>query len=488
MVIVSLVAAGVGRAIDAYSDRKARRGERRRSSDSQIDGEIAVVSEDVEQQRRELEAFKELQNYANFQDDLSSKVLDDLSRENASIAYSDQSLPRQDSTSYSPPRPVISRIPSRPKLQWPIIIPQGNTQNGNSCWVRAYPRPLLELGIDQSTFLSFLDSFDVHMKLSTRLEAVNVASTSSGIGWRDVPGSFSRSIPAAVQVMKAHQRERKSNSFLNHVNTLTFRPRGLYAIIITSRSDSPLQVITVEVPPPKPVQYFDTDVEMWTGDDSSKLPEEDSMIATSDTVSSMLSYRQSDGYSAMSLDSAQRKRSLQQVPNAYSPSEEAFEGISDAEQSAPRSPFASLLSSVAKHRERKNEVVTKRLRKDTRPFTRPSIALTNALDNVLNRPISNSHNVTPTWEKMNMEADALYLVIVNDPEEEMPQPAKSMGMYKQPMSTNKQNPSKRNVSRQIKGGMMRQPQSSESSSSNRFVYDPVYDTPSSAPPAYSEKQ
>lgn len=236
MVIVSLVAAGVGLAIDKYSERKARRGERRRSSDGQIDGGhsscpqfgrsltglslavTTIVSNDTDQQRREQEAFDELQNYADFQNDLSSKVLDDISQHDVSMTYDVPSLPAKSTFNYSP------HYPRRAKLQLPIIISQEDTQNGEGCWVRAYPRPLMEFGIDQNTFSNFLDAFDVHIKvrsafssrdrtnfskLSTRLEAVNVASTSSGIGWRDVPASFSRAIPEAVKVMKAYQEERK---------------------------------------------------------------------------------------------------------------------------------------------------------------------------------------------------------------------------------------------------------------------------------------
>lgn len=45
MVIISLVAAGVGLAIDAYSERKARKeDERRRSSNDQIDEGIDRIA------------------------------------------------------------------------------------------------------------------------------------------------------------------------------------------------------------------------------------------------------------------------------------------------------------------------------------------------------------------------------------------------------------------------------------------------------------
>jgi hypothetical protein len=57
----------------------------------------------------------------------------------------------------------------RGQLHWPIIIPQGDALNGDSSWTRAYPRPLMNCGIDQQTFLNVLDAFEVHIKVVTTL-------------------------------------------------------------------------------------------------------------------------------------------------------------------------------------------------------------------------------------------------------------------------------------------------------------------------------
>lgn len=51
-------------------------------------------------------------------------------------------------------------------LLWPIIISQCGPPDGNRCWPRAYPRPLANCGVDQDTFLNFLDSFELHMMVS----------------------------------------------------------------------------------------------------------------------------------------------------------------------------------------------------------------------------------------------------------------------------------------------------------------------------------
>lgn len=83
------------------------------------------------------------------------------------MAYSGPAWSQPHPTNHEPRRLTSSFGVRRGRLEWPIIIPRGDAQNGNSCWVRAYPRPLLECGIDQDTFLNILDSFDVQIKVST---------------------------------------------------------------------------------------------------------------------------------------------------------------------------------------------------------------------------------------------------------------------------------------------------------------------------------
>ncbi|KAE8441870.1 hypothetical protein EG329_004225 [Mollisiaceae sp. DMI_Dod_QoI] len=430
MVIVSLVAAGVGLALDAYTERRTRREDRRRNldlPDEQIEEEIRTVSQEEEQRRREQEAFNELQNYADFQNVLSNKVLNDLSGEDVSMIYDAPPPPRKRTLDYGLQRMAPAQRVRSGQLQWPIIIPQRDPQNGDSTWVRAYPQTLMECGIDQQEFLSILDSFDFHMKLSTCVEAVNIASSSSGIGWRDIPETFSTAIPAAVQVMKAYQTDRKSDFFLNHVNALTFRPRGLFAMIITSRSDSPLQVITVDIPSRNSSHHFAVDVQMSTKDDSSAQQGESSAAATLSAIPSAPSSNQLES-NGMGVDFTQRRRYFQesnQIPRMYSPNPNV-ESVVDLGSLTGRSPFSSLLSSVAKHRDRKAEAINRRIRKDRRPSSRANTSLVAALESASSTRPMGRRDVKPRRENINIDEGALYLVIVNDTPDDMSNPGGAM--------------------------------------------------------------
>jgi len=82
----------------------------------------------------------------------------------------------------------------------------------------------------------------------------------------------------------------------------------------------------------------------------------------------------------------------------------------------------------------------------------------------------------PKWENTNMEEGVLYLVIVNDPETELSKPGNPLGLYTYPTNNSVQHAS----------SMMQQSQTSGSHSSKASFYNPVYDEPRGAPPAYSE--
>ena len=166
----------------------------------------------MDQKQEQLDAFNELQNYADFQYALSGKVLNDVSREDTSSATREPFLPLQDTTSYAPQGMIGSPATREPflplqdttsyapqgmtgspalqrgQLRWPIIIPQKDTLNGDSRWIRAYPRPLMNCGIDQQTFLNFLDSFEVHIKVVTTLATYLTGPTdlypSSRLVWK----------------------------------------------------------------------------------------------------------------------------------------------------------------------------------------------------------------------------------------------------------------------------------------------------------------
>ncbi len=132
------------------------------------------MSAEGARKRLEEEAFNELQNYADFQDFLCSKVLDDLEAESiAPPDYESSLLPNQSlDARYLPSLLTTDETSlrlSKSRLSCPIIIPQEISDSGTCSWSRIYAPSLMECGINQTSFLEFLDSFNEFVKVYLKL-------------------------------------------------------------------------------------------------------------------------------------------------------------------------------------------------------------------------------------------------------------------------------------------------------------------------------
>lgn len=258
-------------------------------------------------------------------------------------------------------------------------------------------------------------------------------------------------------------------------------------MIITSRSDSPLQVVNVDITPHSGPLHFETDVEMSTEDGPSIRTATVPLISNTNPRPSTLSNNNPEA-DDMEVDYSPRRRPFEQpqFPRLHSSSSNRPEHQAGSSPSTARSPFSSLLSSVAKHRERKFDAANKRIRKDRRPSSRINTSLANVSQNASPyMHMGPDGNPEQKRENMSMEANALYLVIVNDPDEmSIPPDTKTLAapstVYRYPMVPVSNG-------KQIVGGSMH-PRTAAASPAKTTFYDPVYGEPRGAPPAYSEMQ
>lgn len=98
---------------------------------------------------------------------------------------------------------------NRAQLPFPVILPQRRPRDKKRGFVRAYAPVLLDCGIDQATFLEFLNIFYESSKADPWLHVVNIAAT--GIGF--IPGGITTGVAVAVKVgvgvgMEAERRTR----------------------------------------------------------------------------------------------------------------------------------------------------------------------------------------------------------------------------------------------------------------------------------------
>ncbi len=183
-IIVGLLAIGVSHAIDMYHERQAAKNVGNDSHDqdagfslkfsahiAEVDAdgtqETGIKSAEIERHREE-EAFRELQDYADFQKTPSSNVLNELSKDD-SVSRSYSSELKADSNIntgnhwYDPLNGA--RYTTQARLPCPIIISQKAVGSDGPGWVRTYSPALMDCGISQEHFLRFLDSFNESLQV-----------------------------------------------------------------------------------------------------------------------------------------------------------------------------------------------------------------------------------------------------------------------------------------------------------------------------------
>lgn len=135
------------------------------------------------------------------------------------------------------------------RMPYPIVIPQRRPHTKARGFIRAYPPILENYGISQDAFLTFLKNFHIASKPSKWISAVFVAAAVVG----NVPSVYAMAVSMAVQVAAGTaielQRRYRANTFLDQMNEVLFRPRGLYALIMGFKPnmDRPVEMVSIDM-------------------------------------------------------------------------------------------------------------------------------------------------------------------------------------------------------------------------------------------------
>ena len=132
---------------------------------------------------------------------------------------------------------ILGKCPAPPittsKLSKPVILPQRRPGNKQRGFVHAYAPDLASKGIDETTFLAFIDTF---RRATSASPILGIISVSAGIvGF--VPEPTAQITSAVISVVAGTaievQRRQRTNFFLDEVNERLFKPRGLYAMVMS---------------------------------------------------------------------------------------------------------------------------------------------------------------------------------------------------------------------------------------------------------------
>jgi hypothetical protein len=169
--LVKGVAAGIGLVSEGIAARKAKKAQKTQAEtnrgsladdESEVIVERDVVIDTLEEQWALDEAQEELQHTSYPQDDPPpySEVVDGA----AALA-----------TWFASQHPTpMGAAPAR--LPAPILLPQRRPKDRNRGFLRAYAPDLAPFGIDQATFLEFLDTAEKGCRAHRWLQAINLAA------------------------------------------------------------------------------------------------------------------------------------------------------------------------------------------------------------------------------------------------------------------------------------------------------------------------
>ncbi|RDW76814.1 uncharacterized protein DSM5745_06806 [Aspergillus mulundensis] len=238
--LIKGVAAGIGLASESVSAYKANKRERKEvearasggsSPRPEADGEAGVEAGSAAvaetEQQLAVEQLEEQWELDEAQDELH-----DPAHEQSPTANEEELL------LWTPPPPPSYTPTTAPKLPYPVILPQRRPKSNKRGFIRAYAPILQDFGIDQKTFLSFLETSNKACQATPWLYALNLAS----IGTLWLPGAISFAVSTLIQLgteaaMQVEGR-RKTNAYFDKINEEFFRPRGLYCLIMTWEPES----------------------------------------------------------------------------------------------------------------------------------------------------------------------------------------------------------------------------------------------------------
>ncbi|GAD91608.1 hypothetical protein SNOG_15540 [Paecilomyces variotii No. 5] len=254
------LASGIGLAAEAYHHRKEKKATRTQDGDN---NQPPTYEESVQEHQSDHDTRSISQNEQDALDEYySSSIpqqmyeatwqLDEAQDEVGSekpppYSVSEEQLPQLAETflqdhSSAPPPPQGTQ---GPKLQLPVLITQRRPGKRSRGFVQAYAPLLNDVGIDQATFLDFIDKLNKAVQPSGLIQALNLAS----IAGLFAPDHFAVLISLVIQIAtdigdEVHSRV-KTNGFLDKINTEFFAPRGLVAIIMTWKPSQPEEMITM---------------------------------------------------------------------------------------------------------------------------------------------------------------------------------------------------------------------------------------------------
>jgi hypothetical protein len=211
---------------------------------------IGLVSEAIHYRKEKKKRFQNEEQIPQHRKPDESTIAERVNEAIWELDEAEQRSMAQKTNSESPQKSsdvakeFVKKYPFQPdsnsdtKLMLPVVLAQRRPKTRARGFVRAYAPVLDDVGINQETFLDFIDTLNRVLGPNPFLHAINLA----GLAGMAIPDPLSMLVGVGAEIvtdaaMEAQSRS-QSNKFLDCMNAEFFAPRGLVCLVITWRPNA----------------------------------------------------------------------------------------------------------------------------------------------------------------------------------------------------------------------------------------------------------
>ncbi|KAK7518772.1 uncharacterized protein IWZ02DRAFT_489591 [Phyllosticta citriasiana] len=175
-------------------------------------------------------------------DDAADKVWEEVPAEEQPPAYAETEEAQKNSNKRI--QTLMDNLAAPPsqsdaaRLPYPVILPQRRPREKARGFIRAYAPSLSAAGIDEASFMSFLSALYRESQVHPVFNVIFVGTTIAGFVPDITVMAVCTAIQAAMVPAVMLQTRYTANNFLDRANDAIFRPRGLYAMIVSFKGDT----------------------------------------------------------------------------------------------------------------------------------------------------------------------------------------------------------------------------------------------------------
>ena len=187
------------------------------------------------------------QDYSSDDEDLELQDLDaaqEQKRDSTSAVTTDVDQLLNDFRRKHPPPSYAQSTGAVGHLQQPVILPQRRPEHKDRGFVRAYAPALDQCGIDQQTFLDFLDGFMKAIKghpyfYAANLAVLGAAMTVSAVAVvSPITYVVASALHTTVELSRRGFIQYQTNKYLATMNEELFKPHGLFCMVMSYKPQS----------------------------------------------------------------------------------------------------------------------------------------------------------------------------------------------------------------------------------------------------------